>query len=151
MKNKYGSLEREKVAEIIETIADGGLRLVRLILGYQNEMNDFAVFVHKRNPELDVEAVKKAIRLLSFLWTIINIEKIVGALNKPEIRSLVEKVVANKNTPAYELIEYFLRLDTMQEFSDKDQEKLRLLWNKHRYPFFQKVISLRTPILPKYS
>ena len=144
LKNKYGSLEREKVAEIIETIADGGLRLVRLILGYQNEMNDFAVFVHKRNPELNNEGLSRAIRVLSFLWTIINVEKIVGALNKPDIRPLVEKVVANKNTPAYELIEYFLRLDTMQKFSDKDREKLQSLLNKHHYPFFQKVISLRT-------
>ena len=73
-----------------------------------------------------------------------NVEKIVGALNKPEIRSLVEDVVAKKNTPAYELIEYFLRLDTMTEFSYKDRDQVKSLLNKHRYSFFQKVISIRT-------
>ena len=86
------------------------------------------------------------IKTLYFVWTMHNVEKIVSALNKPEIRSLVEDVVTEKNTPAYELIEYFLRLDTIKEFSNRDQEKLKALCNKHRYPFFQKVISIRTQL-----
>ena len=144
LKNKYGSLKQGRIVEIIETIADGGLRLVRLILGQQGEMNEFASFIHKKSPELDLNEIKRILRIFSFIWTMSNVEKIVGALNKPEIRSLVEEVVARKNTPAYELIEYFLRLDTIKEFSDNDRKKLKSLWNDHRYPFFQKVISIRT-------
>ena len=36
--------------------------------------------------------------MLAFHWTMYNVKRIVGALNKPEIRSLVEKVVAEKDT-----------------------------------------------------
>ena len=144
LRNKYGSLERKKILEIIETIADGGLRLVHLILGHQQEMNDLAHFIHEKNPNDSLDEIKRTLRVFSFLWTMNNVEKIVYSLNKPEIRSLVEEVVTEKNTPAYDLIEYFLRLDTIQEFSANDRKKLRSLWNKHRYPFFQKVISIRT-------
>ena len=142
LKNKYGSLEREKITEIIKTITDGGLRLVSSFLG--KEIDAFAVYIHKKNPELDIGGIRQVLSMLSFIWTIHNVEKIVGALNKPEIRSLVEKVVTNNNTPAYQLIEYFLRLDTIPKFSDYDQKKLKLLWKKYHYPFFQKVISIRT-------
>ena len=144
LRNKYGSLERKRILEIIETIADGGLRIVRLILGHQKEMNELAVFIHEKNQKYSLNEIKRALRIFSFLWTMNNIEKIVDVLNKPEIRSLVEEVVNQKNTPAYELIEYFLRLDTIQEFSDSDRKKLKSLWDEHRYPFFQKVISIRT-------
>ena len=144
LKNKYGSLERNKVVEIIETIADGRLRLVRSILGHQKEMNDLAIFIHKRSPDNDLDKIKQALRVLSFLWTMHNVERTVGALNKPEIRSLVEEVVARRNTPAYDLIGYFLRLDTIDGFSDNERRQLEELLKKYRYEFFQKVISIRT-------
>ena len=144
LRNKYGSLERRKVAEIIETIADARLRLVRLILGHQDEMNDLAAFIHRRNPTIDLDEIKKVLRFLSFIWTMHNVERVVGALNKPEIRPLVEEIVTQKDTPAYDLIGYFLRLDTIEEFSDKERGQLKGLLNKHRYDFFGKVISIRT-------
>ena len=70
-----------------------------------------AAFLHKR-PELELEKIKNALRVLSFIWTMSNVEMIVGALNKPEIRDLVEEVVTKRGTPAYDVIGYFLRLDT---------------------------------------
>ena len=115
-----------------------------MLLGHEKEVEDFAVFVHKKNPELDIEAVRRMIQVLSFFWTIHNIEGIVGALNKPEIRPVVEEVVAKANTPAYDLIGYFLRLDTVEQFSDSERRQLKKLWDKHQYEFFRKVISIRT-------
>ena len=144
LRNKYGNLEREKVIEIIETIADGGLRLVRLIIGDGKEMNDIAIFIHKKNPEYSLEKIKQAIRIVSFIWTMHNIERTVGALNKPEIQSLVKEVVTKKNTPAYDLIGYFLRLDTIEQFSDYEKRQLKKMLNKYRYEFIRKVISIRT-------
>ena len=44
----------------------------------------------------------------------------------------------------YDLIGYFLRLDTIEEFSKNEQKQLKDLLNKHRYDFFRKVISIRT-------
>ena len=144
LRNKHGSLERSKLLEIIETITDQGLKLVGLILGSQEEMNDFARFIHEKNPNDSLDRIKRTLQVVSFIWTITNIEKIVRALNKPEIQPLVQELVGQKNTPAYDLISYFLRLETMREFSENDRAKLKLLLNKHRYPFFQKVTSLRT-------
>ncbi len=144
LRNKYGSLEREKIVEIIETIADGRLRLVRLILGSQKEMNDFATFIHKRSPKFSLDEIKQALRFLSFSWTIYNVKRTVGELNKPEIRSLVEDVVTQRNTPAYDLIGYFFRLDTIEEFSKNEQKQLKDLLNRHRYDFFRKMVSIRT-------
>ena len=143
LRNKYGSLKRERLSEIIETIGDGGLRIIRLFLS-KKELNYYASDIHKRNPEFDLEKIRKAMRAVSFVLTMINIEKIVWELNKPEIRPLVENVVRRRGTPAYDLISYFLRLDTVAEFSNKDKEKLKSLLLKHRYDFFRKVISLRT-------
>ena len=144
LKNKYGSLERKTIVEIIEAIADGGLRLVRLMVGSQEEMNDVAAFLHKGRPELELEKIKNALRVLSFIWTMSNVEMIVVALNKPEIRDLVEEVVAKRGTPAYDVIGYFLRLDTARELTASDREMLRSMLAKYRYPFLERVLSLRT-------
>ena len=144
LKNKYGSLERKTIVEIIETIADGGLRLVRLIVGSKEEMNDVAAFLHKRRPELELEKIKNALRVLSFIWTMSNVEMIVEALNKPEIRDLVEGVVTKRGTPAYDVIGYFLRLDTARELTGSDHEMLKSMLAKYRYPFLERVLSLRT-------
>ena len=144
LKNKYGSLERKSILEIVEAIADGGLRLVGLLVGSQEEMNREAVLVHKRKPALDLERIKNAIRMVSFLWTMSNIEMIVEALNKPEIKDLVDAVVKEKRSPAYDLIEYFLRLDTADELSVDDHKRLKTMRAKYKYPFMERVLSLRT-------
>lgn len=144
LKNKYGSLERGTILEIIEAIADGGLRLVRLLVGSQEEMNGVAVLVHKRRPALGLERIKNAIRMLSFLWAMGNIEMVVAALNKPEIRGLVDEVVDRKDTPAYYLIGYFLRLDTADELTNEDHKRLKSMLAKYKYPFLERVLSLRT-------
>ena len=144
LKNKYGSLERKTIVNVVEAVADGGLRLVKLLVGDQEEMNRVAAVVHKRRPALGLERIKKAIRMLSFLWTMSNIEMVVAALNKPEIRDLVEEVVDRKGTAAYELIGYFLRLDTATELTTDDHKRLKGMLAEYKYPFIEKVLSLRT-------
>ena len=166
LKNKYGSLKRQKVTEIIETIADGGLRLVRFIMADQQEINDIAVFVNEQRRALssnkarktsnadrrrkapNIDKMRRAIRGFCFYWTIYNINRIVAALNKPEMRETVSEIVARRNTPAYELIEFFLYLDTIEEdareeFSVEDYKKLRSVWKSRRFLFFHRVVSLR--------
>ena len=144
LKNKYGSLERKTILDIVEAIADGGLRLVRLLVGSQEEINRAAAVVHKRRPALGVEKIKKAIRMLSFVWAMNNIEMVVAALNKPEISDLVEEVVGKKGTAAYDLIGYFLRLDTAGELTMDDYKRLKAMLAKYKYPFIESVLSVRT-------
>lgn len=144
LKNKYGSLRRDTIEEVVETVADGGLRLVKMILGYQEELNDLAVLVHERHPKLDLDRVREAIRRIAFCWTMTHVERVVRVLNGREIRPVVEEVVARRDTPAYELVGYFLRLDTIDQFGERECRLLKRLWRKHRYPFFRRVLSLRT-------
>ena len=144
LKNKYGSLERKTIVDIVETIADSGLRLVGLLVSDQEEISRVAALLHKKKPALGLERIKNAIRMLCFLWTMSNIEMVVGALNKPEIRDLVQEVVESKDTPAYDLIGYFLRLDTADELTAEDAKKLKAMRAKYKYPFIERVSSLRT-------
>ncbi len=144
LKNKYGSLTRDKIAEVIETVADGGLRLVRILLGRQEEMNELAAFVRRSHPDLKPEQVSRMVQGMAFVWTMMHVERVVRVLNGPEIRPLVEDVVAAKSSPAYELIGYFLRLDTNVTFRDTEVGILKKLLKKHNFLFFRKVLSLRT-------
>ena len=143
LRNKYGSLRQDRLCEVIETIADGGLRLVRLLLD-RRQINEAALFVHRRYPKVSVDRARWLISMFTFSWTMINVRWVVEALNKPEVYPLVQKVVADKDCPAYDLIEYFLHLDTIDSFRKSDRTKLKVLLDKHQYSFFERVVSLRT-------
>ena len=108
LRNKYGSLEKGKIIEIIKTIADGGLRTVKLILMDQEQVNKFAEFIHQRDPNLSIEKIRFAVQTLMFWFTVMSVDKIAAAINKPEIRDLVEEVFNSSSIPAHDLISYFL-------------------------------------------
>lgn len=144
LKNKHGSLTKEKITEVIETVADGGLRIVKIPLGRQDEMNELAVFVHKSHPEFSIERIRQAVLRLAFVWTMVHVERIVRVLNGPEIRELVEDVVETRDSPAYDLVGYFLRLDSAGAVGEQEVRSLRRLWKRRSYSFFRKVLSLRT-------
>ena len=144
LKNKYGVLRRPKLEEVAETIADGGLRLISLMVGHEKELHQLAVAIREDRPEMDLKAIKRALEALAFLWTMMNVRKVVGALNGPEISELVEGLVRRKNTPAYDLIGYYHRLDTIDQLTAGDLKELRRMMKKHPYLFLRRVISLRT-------
>ena len=45
LRSKHGNLERSKVKETIEVVADSGLRLVNYILGSEEEISEMALFI----------------------------------------------------------------------------------------------------------
>ncbi len=112
LRNKYGDLEKARVEEIIEIIADSGLRLVNLTLKDQEEITSLAIYIKTKRPKWDIPRIKQALELLSFLWTMVNVEQIVDAVNVPEIKEAVNAVVARRSNPAYDLIGYFSHLDS---------------------------------------
>ena len=144
IKNKYGSLGRDKLVNIVEAIIDGGLKLVKLVLGQQDEINKLAIYIHEEHPDLGIDDIKLAIGRLSFYWAMLNVGLVVSALNKPEIKEIVEEVVSRRASPAFDIVGYFYRLDTLDEFQARDRNYLRGLWDKYRYNFMRRVISLRT-------
>jgi len=144
LRNKYGSLEKGKVEEIIKTIMDSGLRLVNLIFSSEEEIIYLAQYIHEKHPDYDEQKIRKFIQFVSFQWTMAQIEKIVGAINQPEIRDTVNQVVQQNSTPAYELIGYFSRLDSAKELTESVKGELGGLLKKHDDPFLQGVLSIRT-------
>jgi len=144
LKSKYGVLRRTKLSEVAETVADGGLRLVSLMVGAEDEVRHLAVRIRRSYPEMSLERIERALQFWIFLLTMWNVGKIVGALNGPEIREVIERLVAEKDTPAYDLIGFYLRLETGDDFAKEDLNELKRLMDKHAYPFMRTVLSFRT-------
>ena len=144
LRNKYGSLEKLKIKEVIETVADSGLRLVKLGLMDENWIVNAAHYIHKKHPNHNIEKIKQSIQIFSFMWTMANIEKIVSSINVPEIREVVNESVRQKSTPAYDLIGYFNHLDSVESLTDEVKQELETLLKKHRELFFKRVLSIRT-------
>ena len=147
LRNKYGSLTKAKIMEIIETVADGGLRIVKACLMDQKQVNDIANFISRKHPEHAFEEVKSTVQFFIFFWTVVNIEKIAHDINKPEIRSVVEEIVHEKATPAYKLIGYFTLLASAEKFGDNENRHLGELLAAHKEDSTIKtILSLRTQI-----
>ena len=144
LRNKYGSLEKSKIMEIIKTIADGGLRTVKLILMDQEQINKFAGFIHRRDPDLDIEKIRFAVQTLMFWYTVMSVDKIATAINKPEIRSLVEEVFNTRSIPAYDLISYFSLINSVENFDQKENVYLGNLLSNHEDDVIRTIVSLKT-------
>ena len=144
LRNKYGSLEKTKIKEVIETVSDSGLRLVKFGLINKDWITDEANYLQKKYPDHNIEEIRKFIQFLSFLWTIGNVERIVSSINVPEIREVVNEVVLQKSTPAYDLIGYFNHLDSIEKLTNGAKQELETLLKKHNDLFFKKVLSIRT-------
>ena len=143
LRNKYGSLERPIIKEAIETIADSGLRLVTLLLD-KDLITTGVDYASKKYPDYDLEKIKESARYFLFLWTIGNVGKIVNSINVPGIREIVDEVVQQKSTPAYDLIGYFNLLDSVEKLTDSVKQALQTLLKKHNDSFFRAVLSMKT-------
>ncbi len=144
LRNKHGKLEKKKIANIIETVSDGGLRLVSLVLRDEKEMTNLALFLKEIFPDDSVEEINYLLQVVSFSWVILNIESIVNTINSPKIREVLVEVVQNKSTPAYDIIEYFSMLDSAKNINDSVANKLEKLRKKYTDSFVREVISRRT-------
>lgn len=142
--NKYGSIERGRIAEIVSVIIQGGLRLIRILICNESELQQLAEYLHSKHPEDNIDKLKGVVGLISFIWIIHNLSQIAGRLNKPEIAEVVDDVLAGCDQPAYDLIRYFLRLDIIDTYSDSERRDLRKLWKKHKDRIIRRLISLRT-------
>ena len=147
LRNKYGSLTKAKIMEIIQTVADGGLRIIKFFLMDQKQVNEVATFISQKYPEHDFDKIKSDVLFFMFIWTVINLEKIAHEINKPEISSVIEEVFHDKATPAYELIGYFTRLDSVDKFGDKENNHLGELLAVHKEDSAIKtILSLKTQL-----
>ena len=144
LRNKYSNIERSKVEEIIDVVAESGLRLVNILLIDEDEIIKLAGYIADQRPEWDIDHIKRGLAFLSFMWTMLQIEEIVTSIHFPQIAEAVAAVVNKRDNPAYDLIGYFSHLDSIEKLSTRERNVLRRIWRKHDDTFLRCVISLRT-------
>ena len=144
LRNRYGTLEKSRIKEVIETVTESGLRLVKLGLVDKDWITNTVKYLQKKHPNLGFDKTKRLFQFLSFIWTMINIRKIVSSINVPEIKEVVSEVVQQKATPAYDLIGFFNRLYSGEELTNSAKKELENLLKQHNDYFFHRVLSLET-------
>ena len=144
LRNKYGSITRQKIEEIVDIMADGGLRLVNAFLKDEQEITQQAQFIGAKNSSHDIGEIRSGLMLFSFLWTMISVRHIVESINVPDIRPSIHKVVERGATPAHDIIGYFAMLHTAEALGKHERDELERLLKKHEDPFVKGVLSLRT-------
>ena len=144
LRSRYSNIERTKVEEIIEVVAESGLRLVNALLVDDDEMTKIASYISNQRPEWDIDRIRRGLEFMSFMWTMLHVEEIVSAIHFPQIREVVEGVVEKRENPAYDLIGYFSHLDSIEKLRARERTVLRRLWRRHDDSFLRCVISLRT-------
>ena len=152
LRNKYGSLSRERLKEIVRTIGDVGLRLVSSITSRQSISKFEDVLVERINEiqsegkRVEVDDVRKSFRALVIMLVLILVERISESIGRKELDVVVKEVVREQGTTAYELIGAFHALGATEEVDGPLVDRLsRLLsrvkkkknWIAHR------LISLR--------
>ena len=144
LKNRYGRMEKRRIMEVIETISEGGLRLVGGLLGDRDEILSVATYLQHVYPDLNADQISARVEFLCFLWAMINVESIVSNVSHKGIRDLVKEIARSKDTPAYDIIWFFSSLDSSEELSEDLGQRLSHLYEKHNDPFVRKVLSIRT-------
>lgn len=158
LKNKYGTLEKTKVTEIVEIICDAGLRLVKISLSEDMMLEEVIEYIQKKykasekfdpskSEQDQLNEIRRIVIFRIFLWVMSNLEKIVSSINKPEIKEIIDDIKNRKNTPAYDVIHYFYSLDTAKSFDEDKKEHLKALIKKNDEKsmfFLHKILSIRT-------
>ena len=144
LRTRHGNIERPDIKDIITAVADGGLRVINVLLSNSEEIESFARVIQTKLSKASLETIRKELTWVSFIWTMINIEKIVESVNKGEIHDILREIVHDKNTPAYELIHYFTQLDNTGELTSQLHDHFVRLCKHQRDPFIRRVAAIRT-------
>lgn len=137
LKNKYGSFTKDKLREIVTTIADAGLRIVTFITNDKSirDLEDYLIKKVKEAESLQdtqkmEEHLRRQFRAICFFTIAGILHKIVDSVQKPELAEVVAEVCKEENTPAYDLIDFFFILETAAKLQTEDIDKMNKLVNK---------------------
>ena len=150
LKNKCGSSTKDKLREIVTSVADTGLRTIALITGDESmrKLEDYLKEVEGNDAdEDDIENKLSIFYALCFFIIGGVISKIVDCIKKRELAEIVADVRDKENTPAYDLIDFFFVLETATKLQNEDVEKMRALlkkFSKDRNKIAERLLSLET-------
>lgn len=142
LKARYGRLNKQQIATILESVADSGLRLVNVLMK-EEDISDLARYLHTRVPDLSEGQIKRLLQFMSFLWTMTNVELVVNAISHKEIEPIIYDLVRRKDTPAYDIIGFFSALDSADKLTPKLRRELQRLLKRHDDSFVRNVLSIR--------
>ena len=144
LRNQHGRLQKDRVEEIVEVIAESSFRLVNVMLKDEDEIRRLALRIVAESPDIALDECIRLLTFFSFVWTVICVEQAVYAVSVPGIREAVYSVVARHNTPAYKILGYFCELDNAEELTTSERDSLKALYPERRTDFVGRVLSLRT-------
>ena len=132
LRNKYGSLPREKIEQVIDSVTNAGLRLIKVVTNRENiqSLEGYFIEVLKSEdiPEDNKREIEKFLRkqIRTFVFLIIGslLKKVVVSIRKPELLEVVETMVRQKNTPAYDLLHIFFLLETSEKLDSQHVKKI---------------------------
>ena len=132
LRNKYGSLPRRKIEEIIEFVTDAGLRLIGTFTDQDSIMGIEGFFVEVlKNADISEDDKQKIERFLrrnirTLVFIIIGslLTRIVMSIRKPELLETVESLYQEKDTPAFDLLYAFFVLETSEKLSSSSVTKI---------------------------
>ena len=142
LKNKYGVLPKVKVEDLVETIVDGGLRLVNVPLTDEKKMSEGVAYLRERYPEMEEQHIRKLLSGLLFFWTLGNLEIVARAVSVPAILEAVNVVVARNGTPAYELVGFLSSMQCAEKLTAAHVNQVKKLKKGSQDRFFDSAVSL---------
>ena len=135
LRNRHGSMRRNKLAEIVGFVTEAGLRAVSMfrrdivhIARLCSEMLD-----DEDIPEdirSDVETLRDQLANLAFLVVQLVLRKIVVSIQKPEIARIVQEVFRKYPTPAYRILQGLFTLSTREDLDDEVVSDLERLYDE---------------------
>ena len=151
LRTKHGNINIKKLEEIIETIAEAGLRLIRISLMDEQQINRMKEAVRSQikdlEPdiqEIDEEQLTLNIEYLTLIGVLLNIQQIVSCVNVPEIEPIVNQIVNRKNNAAFDLIGYCAMLESSAKLTWRARHDLARLLDKHDDIFVKRILSFVT-------
>lgn len=149
LKNKHGSIQKEKLSEIVEAIVDAALKIARICLLDESRIDDFAKYIEERfEGREDLSNLREGVRCLIFLLIVGCLEKAAFLISIDEIGELVDDLRRRKATPAYDLVHFLYSINVADPFShfhrkllgetirrnvENDVVKRILTWRVQRY------------------
>ena len=144
LRNKYGTLQKNKIEDVIETVVDGGLRSISAMLENRDRICEATIYLTEKYPDIKEKDIQRLLSTFFLLWTLANLGLVAGAVSVPAILEAVNVVVKRKNTPAYELVGYFNRLKTAERLTMKHVRNVKDLIKNNNDTFFRRAVSLAT-------
>ena len=145
LKTKHGSIEKERLSRLIETVIDTALKLARTFLLDEDKIDRFARYVEEKFEEKeDLTNLREGVRCLIFVAVIGCIEKAASHISIEELRQIVNDLRKRKQTPAYDLIYFFFSLNVADPFSEFHRKLLDNMLKRHKEnEVLKKVLSWR--------